>query len=415
MSFNTAVGRVEYLASSGQSDFDFVFKIYEADDILVWLTPVGQDPDDIGDLLSHVSDYTIVINGDNGGVLSLTSPSAAGDALTFVRSLDPKRFVEYSENGDLRPSILNSDQNYQTYLISDSFTAFDKVVRLPQNAQEISGELPSPVPSAYLRWAADAKSLENDTSIPDAVYQAGDSNLEAGSWANEDEDIKVKEYTNGVESDRIPSVYSAKHWAMKAYKWVISAYEFDDSLLKIYNVADNTKKIAFDASNITASTTRMIIMPDEDVELVNAYSKAQSDAMALEIASTGEVVEGTDNIKYITPLRMKEGFNASGAAPLFATRAWVNYSNFNILGSGNVSSVADISLGVVKANFITAVEDNQYEFSGSASGASGISLPFSGAIFTPTTPLAQSIEFNTLLHSGGLFDAIYYSSISIRR
>lgn len=49
-----------------------------------------------------------------------------------------------------------------------------------------------------------------------------DSNLESGSWANEDEDVPVKEYTAGVPSDRVPAVYSAKHWSAKAEASVAS-------------------------------------------------------------------------------------------------------------------------------------------------------------------------------------------------
>jgi len=43
-----------------------------------------------------------------------------------------------------------------------------------------------------------------------------DRMLEAGSWANEDEDVPVQSYSGGVGTDRVPTVYSAKHWAAKA-------------------------------------------------------------------------------------------------------------------------------------------------------------------------------------------------------
>ena len=57
----------------------------------------------------------------------------------------------------------------------------------------------------------------------------------------------------------------------------VASNEFDDSLFRIYE-AD--KEIAFEATNITAATTRTITMPDEDVVLVDrsdiqAYAAAQ--------------------------------------------------------------------------------------------------------------------------------------------
>ena len=45
---------------------------------------------------------------------------------------------------------------------------------------------------------------------------ATDEALNASSWANEDEDVPVKEYTGGVGSNRSPVTYSAKHWKLKA-------------------------------------------------------------------------------------------------------------------------------------------------------------------------------------------------------
>jgi hypothetical protein len=43
------------------------------------------------------------------------------------------------------------------------------------------------------------------------------------------------------------------------------------------------------------------------------------------IASDAEAIAGTNNTNFITPLRMREGFNASGTAPVYACRAWVNF------------------------------------------------------------------------------------------
>lgn len=43
-----------------------------------------------------------------------------------------------------------------------------------------------------------------------------DYSNDSGSWANEDEDVPVKEYNDDVPTDRVPTVYSSKHWAAKA-------------------------------------------------------------------------------------------------------------------------------------------------------------------------------------------------------
>jgi hypothetical protein len=56
-------------------------------------------------------------------------------------------------------------------------------------------------------------------------------------------------------------------------------------------------------------------------------------------------------------------FNASGSAPVFAARAWVNFNGTGtvaIRASGNVSSITDNSTGNYTVNFTTAMPDANY-------------------------------------------------------
>lgn len=56
-------------------------------------------------------------------------------------------------------------------------------------------------------------------------------------------------------------------------------------------------------------------------------------------------------------------FNASGSAPVYACRAWVNFNGTGtvaIRASGNVSSITDNSTGDYTINFTTAMQDTNY-------------------------------------------------------
>ena len=56
-------------------------------------------------------------------------------------------------------------------------------------------------------------------------------------------------------------------------------------------------------------------------------------------------------------------FNASGSAPVYACRAWVNFNGTGtvaIRASGNVSSITDNGAGDYTVNFTTAMPDNNY-------------------------------------------------------
>lgn len=61
--------------------------------------------------------------------------------------------------------------------------------------------------------------------------------------------------------------------------------------------------------------------------------------------------------------RAKTALNASGPAPIYACRAWVNFNGTGtvaIRGSGNVSSISDITTGIYGVNLATAMPNANY-------------------------------------------------------
>ena len=267
MAFNPTEGRAEYTASAGQTIFTFTFKIFDTSDIKAYLTPAGSDPDDTSDLLTETTDYSIVINGDNGGDLTLVAAASVGDKVTLVRELPVDRTIEFQKSGDFDADVINSDQEYQTYLVQDSKVDLDRTFRIPDTAQGFDTTITTLVSDGYFKVNATGDGVEADTTVPDAVTTSGDYVLDAASWSNEDEDVPVQEFTSGVGADRVPTVYSAKHWAIKAQDAAIGGTQFRDTEWRIFDDLDNTKKIAFQASGITTATTRTITMPDADVDL----------------------------------------------------------------------------------------------------------------------------------------------------
>ena len=63
--------------------------------------------------------------------------------------------------------------------------------------------------------------------------------------------------------------------------------------------------------------------------------------------------------------------NATGSAPMFACRAWVNFNGTGTVGiraSGNVSSITDNGTGDYTVNFTTDMEDANYAAIGNGIG-----------------------------------------------
>lgn len=83
-------------------------------------------------------------------------------------------------------------------------------------------------------------------------------------------------------------------------------------------------------------------------------------------ASSAENAAGVIENKAVDPLGIREAFNATGDAPVYACRAWVNFNGTGtvaIRGSGNVSSVTDHGTGDYTVNFTTAMPDANYAIS----------------------------------------------------
>jgi hypothetical protein len=103
-------------------------------------------------------------------------------------------------------------------------------------------------------------------------------------------------------------------------------------------------------------------------------------------------------------------FNASGSAPVYACRAWVNFNGTGtvaIRASGNVSSITDDGTGQYRMNFTTAMPDADYgqniSMAGNSDGANTFSTNTTTNSYVPTTTYAViCTKFN-----GSVYDTTY--------
>jgi hypothetical protein len=87
----------------------------------------------------------------------------------------------------------------------------------------------------------------------------------------------------------------------------------------------------------------------------------------------------------------------SGTAPLYASRAWVNFNGTGtvaIRGSGNVSSITDNGTGDYTVNFSTAISDVNYavNITTSIQGTSSTNGGFIPTLSRNTTPAVGSVR-----------------------
>lgn len=130
-------------------------------------------------------------------------------------------------------------------------------------------------------------------------------------------------------------------------------------------------------------------------------------------ASTAEAQAGTDNTKALTALRLRDGLNASGSAPVYGCRAWVNFNGTGtvaIRASGNVSSITDNGTGDYTINFTTALPDADYAVVGTASQSSGAGSPnYVVGIKNAATYSTTQLRITTGTPGSSVNDADYVS------
>lgn len=123
------------------------------------------------------------------------------------------------------------------------------------------------------------------------------------------------------------------------------------------------------------TATNILYMRNEDndawIALGTLDQTADTFAAAVALASQAEAEAGTDNTKVMTPLRLRNALNATGTAPTYACRAWVNFNGTGtvaIRASGNVSSITDLGTGNYRVNFATSMPDSDYVALANVSG-----------------------------------------------
>lgn len=136
-------------------------------------------------------------------------------------------------------------------------------------------------------------------------------------------------------------------------------------------------------------------------------------------ASSAENAAGIIEGKAVDPLGIREAFNATGSAPVYACRAWVNFNGTGtvaIRASGNVSSITDNGQGDYTINFTTAMPDANYAafFGGQSVAANNFWRLGSFGAASTNGFSAASIRLNTF-NAALAFADTEYATVAIFR
>jgi hypothetical protein len=124
-------------------------------------------------------------------------------------------------------------------------------------------------------------------------------------------------------------------------------------------------------------------------------------------AVTATLLNNQSNIE----AQVKTATNASGSAPIYSCRAWVNFNGqgtVTIRASGNVSSITDGGVGTYTVNFATAIQDASYAYFAQSNLVNSVSdHADAGAATTTSLPLLVRNDQNVFYDSDVVRVAIF--------
>jgi len=169
-------------------------------------------------------------------------------------------------------------------------------------------------------------------------------------------------------------------------------------------------QVGTDATSTNNFTIYQPASPDGTLRI--GVGNADSPTEVAQFNSTGIVGDGSQLTAIPAPAALT---TASGSAPSYSARAWVNFNGTGtvaIRASGNVSSITDNNTGDYTINFTTAMPDSNYAIIGSAQGlASGSDVVHFGANGYSGSPIIAPATTNckvgTFAYSGAGADSAY--------
>lgn len=144
-SINAVTRRVVYTGSAGVGPYAFSFEVLAQTDIAVYKNATK---------LTLTTDYTVTINANGTGSVTLVSAATSGDKITIIGSRAIERTTDFVTAGDLLASALNEQLDSQIVMIQQLAEENRRTLKAPAYdpaSAEDGGTLNMTLPAAAAR------------------------------------------------------------------------------------------------------------------------------------------------------------------------------------------------------------------------------------------------------------------------
>ena len=397
----------EYTANGVATSFAVAFQCLSKDTLIVTINGVEQS--------------SVLWNFTGGNVVFIAAPANLS-IIGIKRSTALSREITYqTHDNSFRPSVLNGDIDRLWHVLQENQLIYDKKVDKDAQIQTLGNLQGGGAIGLGLTL-----SLKDQTVTAD--YQFGSSIKIPVITLNQDGTVKSLHEVDviggggGAFQIRWGDVLN-KPTTLNGYG-ITDAYTKSETYTKTEantTFIENSEKAV--ASGVAPLDANVKVDPIYLPTLPNtAIPKATETALGVvELATQGETNTGTDDERAITPQKMLGGLrshlNASGNAPMYACRAWVNFNGTGtvaIRASGNVSSITDNGVGLYKVNFTTAMQDVNYSAVANYNNANTAVMAENDDNASCSNYLTTSVNLAVMNGGAAALDAVYISVSIIR-
>lgn len=237
MTISTNPSRNEYTATAAQTVFNYTFKIYDSGDLNVYVTPVGQDPDDATDITTDFVVDAGTIGDEAGGFITFNTGITVGYAVTIVSDIPDDRTTDYQVNGDFDPPVVNNDFDRVVSIVKQFGEKVDRSIVARESEQGASGKvLPIPNDGKGLIW--DGSDLVNSTEDIDGIAAAAAASAAAALVSENNASSSASAASSSASAASTSETNSATSAAAALVSENNAAATLADALVKTNNLSD---------------------------------------------------------------------------------------------------------------------------------------------------------------------------------
>lgn len=324
----------EYIANGTTTAFPLEFNCDKAEYLIVTLN--GED--------APVGSWTLANDTVTFNVAPLN-----GVVVNLERNTPFQRTTNYQlYDNSFRPSAVNKDFDLIWWKLQELYRKIINTVSIKRKINTVGGLTGGGDLSSDLNISIENQNIEPKTygsSIKIPVITVNEKGIITG--------ISVADFAGGGGS-----TIQVGFEDILNLPTTLLGYGITDALNKNSNLGDLQDK--------AAARTNLDVYSKTAVD--NATAQATETTLGTaKVATTAQAQALTNDATFLTPLKsvtaIRAALNVSGAAPMYACRAWVNFNGTGtvaIRASGNVSSITDNGVGNYTINFTTALPDANY-------------------------------------------------------